>query len=35
MALAVAVSAIFFGHSIPLGLFGFFVENQSQDFGRF
>ena len=29
---AVAVSASFFGHTIPLGNFGFFAENQSQDF---
>ena len=33
--LAVAVSDIFFGHTIPLGIFGFFVENQSQDFWDF
>ena len=35
LALAVAVSASFFGHSIPLGIFGFFAENQSQDFVDF
>ena len=33
--LAVAVSAIFFSHTIPLGIFGFFAENQSQDFWDF
>ena len=35
MALAVAISTSFFGHTIPLGIFGFFVENQSQDFWDF
>ena len=24
-----------FGHTIPLGIFGFFAENQSQDFWDF
>ena len=33
MALAVPISASFFGHTIiPLGIFGFFAENQCQDF---
>ena len=35
LALVVAVSASFFGHTIPLGIFGFFAENQSQDFWDF
>ena len=28
----VTVSASFFGHTIALGSFGFFAENQSRDF---
>ena len=35
MALVVAVSASFFGHTITLGIFGFFAKNQSQDFWDF
>ena len=35
MALAVAVSASFLGHTIPLEIFGFFDENQIQDFSDF
>ena len=35
MALVVTVSARFFGHTIALGIFGFFAENQSQDFWDF
>ena len=34
-ALVVAVSASFFGHTIALGIFAFFAENQSQDFWAF
>ena len=32
MALVVAVSASFFGHTIALVTFEFFAENQSQNF---
>ena len=32
MSLAVAVSAIFFRHTIPLGNFGFLAENRGQFF---
>ena len=32
---AVAVSASFFGYTIPLGIFGFFAQNQIQDFWVF
>ena len=32
MVLVIAVSASFIGHTIALGIFGFFAENQSQDF---
>ena len=35
MGLAVAISTSFFGHTIPLGIFGFFAENQCQDFCDF
>ena len=36
MALVVAVSASFLSHTIALGIFGFFAENQSQNvFGIF
>ena len=35
MALVVAVSASFFGHTIALVTFGFFAENQSQNFWDF
>ena len=30
-----AVSASFFGHTIALGIFGLFAENQSQEFWDF
>ena len=32
MSLTVIVSASFIGHSVPLGIFEFFDENQCQDF---
>ena len=36
MALAIPISTSFFGHTIiPLGIFGFFAENQCQDFWEF
>ena len=35
MVLVVDVSASFFGHTIALGIIGFFAENQSQNFGDF
>ena len=35
MALVVVVSASFFGHTIALGIIGFFAENQSQTFWDF
>ena len=34
-SLNVAVSASFIGHTVPLGIFGFFDENQCQDFWDF
>ena len=35
MALAVAISTSFIGHTIQLGIFAFFAENQNQDFWDF
>ena len=35
MPLAAAISASFFGHTIPLGNFEFFAENQSPDVCNF